>query len=387
MSTTILSTIGTSLLTNQINRNNSEEKNWYPKLRDSANLKDTELPGDSEVRQIISILGERAVQKLQDSNIQAIRRASAELNGIYGFYHDDLAGESRPGDFHWLIATDTYQGITTAQIVKDFLLSQGLLVDSYAPDNLSTVSTQKFSDGIDNLIGWLEETIKPLRDNPQSKTCFNLVGGFKSLQGYLNTIGMFYADEIIYIFEGERSELITIPRLPITVDYEGLSRYKQQLALMAAGATISIEALQGIPESMIYPAGEPDVTLSLWGQLVWNQCKVKLLSSELLELPYLAYRDSFKADYKAITSAIERSRVQEDLVKVSKLLIDSKGDTSSLGSMFNYTRYKGTPKNKKIDHFRVNLSQRISCEQQDDKLLLRYYGTHNHVEGKEEIRH
>ncbi|KPQ40449.1 MAG: putative CRISPR-associated protein, APE2256 family [Phormidium sp. OSCR] len=387
MQTTILSTIGTSLLTNQINRNDSDEKTWYPKLRDSANLKETELPNDSEVRQIISILKERSVQKLQNSNIQAIRRASAELNGIYGFYHDDLSAESVQGDFHWLIATDTYQGITTAQIVKDFLLSQGLLVDIYAPGQLSTASSQSFSDGVDDLIGWLEENIKPLQENPHAKICFNLVGGFKSLQGYLNTIGMFYADEIIYIFEGENSELITIPRLPITVDYEGLSRYKRQLALMAAGATIAMEELQGIPESMIYPTGEPEVMLSLWGQLVWNQCKKQLLSSELLDFPYLDYRNSFKADYKAITSATERLKLQEDLAKVSKLLIESQGDTSVLNLPFNYTRYKGTSKNQKIDHFRVNLSQRVSCEQQDDKLVLRYYGTHNHVEGKEGIRH
>ena len=36
----ILSTIGTSLLTNQINRANPEEKDWYSHLRDTANLSD-----------------------------------------------------------------------------------------------------------------------------------------------------------------------------------------------------------------------------------------------------------------------------------------------------------------------------------------------------------
>jgi putative CRISPR-associated protein (TIGR02619 family) len=387
MQTTILSTIGTSLLTNQINRNNRDEKNWYPKLRDTANLKEIEIPKDSEVQQIISVLRDRAVQKLKDSNIQAIRRASAELNGIYGFYHNDLSAESVQSDFHWLIATDTYQGNTTAEIVKDFLNAQGLSVDIYTPLELSTASTQSFSDGLDNLINWLEENIKPLQENPHSKICFNLVGGFKSLQGYLNTIGMFYADEIIYIFEGAKSELIVIPRLPITIDYERISRYKNQLALMSAEAMISAEDLLGIPESMIYPAGEPKLMLSLWGQLVWNQCKKKLLSSELLDFPYLEYRDSFKADYKAIGNADERLRLQEKLAKVSKLLIDSQGNTSVLNSAFNYTRYKGTPKNKKIDHFRVDLSQRISCEQKDNKLVLRYYGSHDHVEREEGLKH
>jgi hypothetical protein len=38
----ILSTIGTSLLTNQINRANPDEKDWYAQLRDTANLKEQE---------------------------------------------------------------------------------------------------------------------------------------------------------------------------------------------------------------------------------------------------------------------------------------------------------------------------------------------------------
>ncbi len=43
----ILSTIGTSLLTNQINRNNPEEKDWYSYLRDTANLNEDKTPGNS----------------------------------------------------------------------------------------------------------------------------------------------------------------------------------------------------------------------------------------------------------------------------------------------------------------------------------------------------
>jgi hypothetical protein len=31
----------------------------------------------------------------------------------------------------------------------------------------------------------------------------------------MNTLGMFYADEVIYIFEAKTADLIRIPRLPI----------------------------------------------------------------------------------------------------------------------------------------------------------------------------
>jgi hypothetical protein len=40
----ILSTIGTSLLTNQINRANPDEKDWYSHLRNTANLNEKETP-------------------------------------------------------------------------------------------------------------------------------------------------------------------------------------------------------------------------------------------------------------------------------------------------------------------------------------------------------
>ena len=54
----IVSTIGTSLLTNQINRANPEEKDWYSQLRDAANLNEKDTP--ETVKKIISTLEDRA---------------------------------------------------------------------------------------------------------------------------------------------------------------------------------------------------------------------------------------------------------------------------------------------------------------------------------------
>jgi CRISPR/Cas system-associated protein Csm6 len=50
---------------------------------------------------------------------------------------------------------------------------------------------------------------------------FNLTGGFKSVQGFLQAISSFYADETIYIFQFS-SELLQIPRLPIKLDTQGI---------------------------------------------------------------------------------------------------------------------------------------------------------------------
>jgi putative CRISPR-associated protein (TIGR02619 family) len=221
----IISTIGTSLLTNRVDRNNPDEKLWQEDLRNEANAsQEATLP---DVKNLIDILSQRAEAKLQQG-IKSARGASAELNGIYGVYDDDLVQAKQ--DVQWLIATDTYQGLVTANIVEAYLRQQGLTqVHIYSPKGLSIKSTQSFSEGVNELIAWLQETIEPLRDRYQ--VVFNLVGGFKSLQGYMSTIGMFHADEIVYIFEGKGSQLIKIPRLPIQVDTASLTPHTAALAL------------------------------------------------------------------------------------------------------------------------------------------------------------
>ncbi len=364
----ILSTIGTSLLTNQINRANPDEKDWYSHLRDTANFNEKETP--KNVKDIIATLQQRADTQLSSAKIPQIRRASAELNGIYGIYQEDLSQGKE--DFHFLIATDTIQGKTTAQIVEAFLRKQGLTNTSiYAPSGLSTASTEAFSSGIDALIVWLQETIPPLKES-KYKICFNLVGSFKSLQGYLNTIGMFYADEIIYIFEGDKSDLITIPRLPISVDTSLIQPYSIQLALLDAGAGLSPQETAGIPETRL---GEVDgkMTISTWGKLIWNQYKDELLSGDLLPFSRLEYQDGFRADYNRVKEKQKRVKLQETLATITTLLNDANGDTAILRQHggIQYDRYvnKGN-----IDHFRVTQGIRVSNTISGGKLILRRYG-------------
>lgn len=370
----IISTVGTSLITNQINRANSEEKDWYSHLRDTANLDEKDTP--DPIKQIIFTLKERADRQLSNAKLAEIRRASAELNGIYGIYQNDLAQGKE--DIHYLIATDTLQGKTTAQVVENFLREQGIInISIYAPSDLSTASTEGFSWGIDKLIAWLQETI-PLHKEQQYKICFNLVGSFKSLQGYLNAIGMFYADEIVYIFEGQNAELITIPRLPITVDTNLLKPYVKQLALLETEATLTKEEVAGIPEAMVNKMyGQVD--LSSWGKLIWNQCQEELLSGDLIAFERLEYQDSFRNEYNKVKNPQERLKLQQTLAKVAHLLEQSQGNTSPLkqDGGLQYDQYTNVP--GKIDHFRVTQGIRVSCISVGGKLLLRHYGGEEYV--------
>jgi putative CRISPR-associated protein (TIGR02619 family) len=374
MTKVVISSIGTSLLTQQINRDNMDEKDWYKLLRDTANLTRQNTP--KNVINIVNILEERAIDKLTSSNIKNIRRASAELNGIYGLYQEDLTQAKT--DFHWLICTDTLQGETTGKIVEIFLQKQSINVECYKPQYLSTADTESFTQGIDDLLTKLEEITQGY-----DHVCFNLVGGFKSLQGYLNTIGMFYADEIIYIFEGENSDLITIPRLPIKVDSSIIEPYKVQFVIMSLGYQLPLNQLTDIPESLLTIV-DGEATLSNWGKLTWNKCKKEFLNANLLTFPYLHYEKSFLTDYQNQKNPQERIKLQETLAKVSYLLSKNQGDRSLLrddpGLLYE------TYRNTNIDHFRVNLALRISCQLlPNNDLSLHYYGTHNHVERSEGV--
>lgn len=375
MPNVIISTVGTSLLTKQIRFGDPTEATWNRQLRDAANCTRADTP--AAVRTIIDELKQRAERMLAEATVETIRNCSAELNGIYGHYQNDLS--QGKADRHFLIATDTAQGQVTAEVVAKFLRSQKLQVECYTPPGLSAANTESFAEGIDDLIVWLQKKIKPLRDS--YKVYFNLVGSFKSLQGYMNTIGMFYADAILYIFEGQGSQLITIPRLPIQIDTELLAPHVIALARMDAGAGLSSKEVAGIPEAML---GECDgkKVLSTWGKLTWDEAKLPLLSQQLLPFPKLLYADDFRSDYNNIKDPKQRAELQQKLAQVSQVLVTSAGDTRSL-ARFNYSPYKGV---KGIDHFYVNYSLRVSCRKTNDALELRHYGTHDQVERSEGVR-
>lgn len=111
---------------------------------------------------------------------------------------------------------------------------------------------------------------------------FNLVGGFKSLQGYMQTLGMFYADETVYIFEAG-DELLSILRLP--VDFYASAR---QTVLEHFGAfrkmhrrDVPFSECSGIPETMLKIIDD-QCALSEWGEIIWGAVREEKYKEELL---------------------------------------------------------------------------------------------------------
>lgn len=364
----VLTTVGISVLLNALGRS---EEAWRRRINQEANAPEL----SSDVQQKVNELRQEALATLQQGDIKKIRELSAELNGLCGLYSNRL-GQAK-GDAHYLIATDTALGKIAAEVIKEFLQEQGMTVDIYAPVHLSSAEPQAFSEGIKNLMHWCEQVIPGYR-NAAYQVIFNLTAAFKSLQGYLNIVGMFYADRIVYIFE--TGQLVSIPRLPIQVDVKTLREHRIELALMAHGFICAAEQVQGVPEGLLEIDEKGNTTLSDWGALIWNRVRSELLAEDLLPFPRLQYLDSFRRDFKQ-ASVPERAELQEVLAKVAGLLAGATGDTAPLkkdgGLQYDLYTNKKTKENRPIGHFRVSQSRRVSCTTENGTLHLRRYGEHH----------
>ena len=371
----VLSTIGTSSLTNQIR--NDDPSEWRRLLRDSANHKMDDLP--PEAKAVIDTLADRALDKLLEDDTQINRRISAELNGIYGIYNGRLPQNSP--DQHHLICTDTAQGQKTGELIRDFLADQGLNAYIVTPKELSTKDTAAFTAGIKELIRWLEDNVPGQRDGGY-RVIFNLVGGFKSLQGYMNTFGAFYADEVIYIFEAETADLITIPRLPIQIDTTLIQKYQTEFALMAAGKLYPRRELKDIPETLLEfleeGDDETDTGLSAWGTLIWNRTKADVLVEGLLPFPRLEYTRAFRDDFNRENAPKTLLKLQETLAKVAYTLEKSNGNLAPL-RQDGGLQFERFMKIDGIYKFRITQAIRVSCEVAEGGLTLRHYGGHDYV--------
>ena len=367
----VLSTVGISILLNGLEKT---EQEWRERLSAAANHPEL----SPELADKVNELTQRVLDRMQNSSVHENRKRCAELNGLYGIYDNNLAAASK--DTHFLIATDTALGKASANILQEFLRANQIQqVQVFIPPNLSTESTAKFSGGMKALINWCEDTLPGYQER-EYEIVFNLTGGFKGMQGYLTTVGMLYADQLVYIFEGGE-QLLSIPKLPLQINLEAVRQHGVHLAMMAEGYLLPLQQAAGIPSSLLEEEDRDYVTFSDWGLLVWNKAKEKLLCEELLPFPFMEFSDRFKKDFKDAERK-DKVQLQETLAKVAKILAESNGDPSGLKSdrglqYDNYTHKKQG--NLPIGHFRVSQATRVSCTYEAGKLHLRRFGREEEV--------
>ena len=360
--TAIVSTVGTSVLTDR----SGEMTNL---LRETANHRTNEYSYE-DLKSVKNHIENKKIAMMAMDPI-GVRRNSAELNGILGLEADGSHLE------HFLLCTDTFQGAESAKIVESRLRQDGSRSTNIQKlEGLTTKNREDFSRGIDSLLNWCDLTLPELK-RQGFHIVFNLVGGFKSMNAYAQTIGMVYADEITYIFEGASSELIRIPKLPISFDTKALERNASAVIRMAVGnETLSKHEVADLPEAYLEIHSEELVALSAWGKLAWNRVKDSVLVINLLELPGIDFTDSFRRDFDACNHVGMKRFLQETLAKVSVLW--RRGGLKELrtdgGILYEVYSNRGN-----VGHFRINQGDRVSCEPIGDRLVLRHFGLHDVV--------
>lgn len=382
MPTLVVSTVGTSLLTNALRRSAREHVEEVLKY---ANASEDTVPGEILARAEETV--EQTAGGLRDADATAVRQASAELNGLVSFYEGTQKDER---DQHWLIATDTALGRLTAQGVEQILRERGIqAVQTYVPRGLSAENTHALKEGVKRFLNWCERTVPDYRESGY-EVVFNLTGGFKSLQGILNTVGMFYADRMVYIFQ-TGPELIRIPRLPVKLATEVFEKTPVRFLRLEAldrvpDGTLPEEQFEDVQDALLDAVEGRVYSFSEWGLLLWNQTRRDLLErKEPFDLPRLRYTDGFRKDVRTATPD-QRRRLHETLAVVSVTLEVHDGNTAPLKrhGALQYENYTSTttPDGQPIGHFRLyddTEGRRVSCQAEDGALRLRRFGRHDEV--------
>ncbi len=265
----ILSPCGTSILTNQVSVELRKILNKYSNYR-----KEEEIP-EEDLCLITEHITKRK-QEILNADIQQATILSAELNGIIKYYDGSIQAKN---DFYQLIGTDTYFGRVTTEIVAEWLRKRKLSLDIYIPEGLRTQNIREFQLALSEIVKWCEDSLLHFKEK-KYHIVFNLTGGFKSIQGFLQTLAMFYADESIYVFESGK-ELLRLPRLPVKLDPNSIVENNIS-AFRKIYFGLKFEIPIEIPELMLLKMDD-EIVFSDYGQVIFQQTKRNLYQRKIYE--------------------------------------------------------------------------------------------------------
>jgi putative CRISPR-associated protein (TIGR02619 family) len=323
----IVSTCGTSILTNlegnkrrETSRNGAEISVNFT-VNGVSNKKEEDL--SKEERNFVDSLLEELWENIKKWGTEKAKKESAELNALLAYYGAEL--RDAKGDTHYFVHSDTYVGKECAKLAADWWKRQGFKNShTNAIGGLNTADYWSFREAMCELATWCHNNISPMRHPPHDRVAFNLTGGFKSVQGFMQALGMLYADEMFYLFQGS-DELMRIPRLPFDIDTGARQEIEKHFdvyrKLSIGGVSVTSDEIDGIPESMVFTDGINGCTLSAWGEIFWNKFKRNLYEKQFYGPPlpnirlsdkFYSARDEFGADGHAKYSINERL---DDLAK------------------------------------------------------------------------
>lgn len=277
MSNLIVSTCGTSLFTNTLpNATSSHELRGL--ITQHANtVAESDIP--DSVRDHIAQATEQLAATI---HLPALVKVSAELAGLAAFYGGSLQ-TNQGKDHHILMSTDTWLGERSAQAIANVLQQHGHSTEVRRCSELRTDSLQAYRSALSEVVRWAYDTL-PGYKTKGYQVIFNLTGGFKAVQGFMQTLGALHADECVYVFE-RSNELIRLPRLPIKMQAESWVRDNlTAFRRMNKGLTVQVSQVANVPEILLFLA-DGEACMSEWGKLVWQELMPSLYAEALYPSP------------------------------------------------------------------------------------------------------
>lgn len=233
----VVSTCGTSLLTNKIRQ---EDRELLVRWAHASNEREVD---PSERERLVKVVCDQC-DRLDGADAGEARELSAELNGLLTY-----VGNLSLVRKHFLVHTDTLLGAEAAKAVQRWIRRQDPDADVELKtfDGLQVVDQALLDGALAEAAGWVAEGLEWVRCTPGFRLVFNTTGGFKAVQGFFQTLGLLFAGETVYLFEGNES-VVRIPRLPLKVDLSDLND-AQQTALRRLRRGLASEV--ALPELLV----------------------------------------------------------------------------------------------------------------------------------------
>lgn len=216
---------------------------------------------------------------------------------------------------HLLLHTDTAVGRGAVEVIANALAPAPQLLTAAG---LRTDNALNFKEALADLTRQLEEYWEWRATGWQ--IVLNLTGGFKSINAYLQALGMLHADRCVFLFEGS-DELMQIPRLPVRLaEADELRNFQLVFRKLRMGYQVAPAEVQGIPDSLLI-VDDDLVSTSVWGDVVWQRVKGVLLGEQVLAplSGKLEVLPAARKDFEKLPPA-RRTQIQETLDALSAWL-------------------------------------------------------------------
>ena len=305
----IVSTCGTSFFTNTLSKSANSADMREKLIRHANTATQNDMPAD-----VVEHVQQASKQLAVTTDLASLVKGSAELAGLAAFYGNTLRAQ-HGADHHILLSTDTWLGERSAEVIAAVLQHHGHGTEVRRCRDMRTNDIHAYRTALSEVVKWAYETLPGYKAKAY-KVIFNLTGGFKAVQGFMQTLGALHADECVYVFE-RSNELIRLPRLPIQMQAQPWVRDNLvAFRRMSLSLAVSESEVANVPEILLL-LSDGQASMSEWGELVWNELQPSLYAETLHPSP--SSRLTWEAGFERSLRQLDPKRMEQINLKIDAL--------------------------------------------------------------------